>query len=216
MINKAYYINLDHRLDRNEHFLKNVKIDIKIERFSGVYGEKLDIENLSEKIVTEEGKKDSLDKNKQVYTYLTKGALGCALSHKKIWEKTIEENYEKTMILEDDITIVESFEKKLYEILKENQDLDVYYLGYSQFKGGRFKLESKVINNPKNVFGLFGYIINKKAAAEFLKIFPITKQLDSEVCRAYKNLKIGIVRKSLIFSEISEINRLGTDIQIRG
>jgi GR25 family glycosyltransferase involved in LPS biosynthesis len=214
MINKAYYINLDHRKDRNEHFLKNVKINIKLERFSAIYGKELNIENFSKDIITEKGKKDILDENKQVYVYLTIGALGCALSHKEIWEKTIRGDYEKIMILEDDVTIVESFEEKLYEI--KNKNLDICYLGYHLFKGGRFSPGSQeIIENPKNVSGTFGYIINKKAAAELLKIFPITYQIDSEMYKAYKNLKVGLVKNKLVFSEESECSSLGTDIQIR-
>jgi glycosyl transferase family 25 len=213
---KAYYINLDKRQDRNKNFLKNFKLKIKTERFSAISGESIDIRSLSEDIITQQGIKDLLDKNKGVYIYMTKGAIGCAISHKLIWEKALINKFDKTIIFEDDIIIDELFEEKLNKIYKEHSSLDIVYLGCHNFQGGRYNIKKpEVTTKPRKVFGAFGYVINKKAAEELIKIFPITNQIDSEMCKAYKNLNVGIIRPYLVFSEKSDKNKLGTDIQIR-
>lgn len=76
-IEKIYYINLDHRLDRRDQFLNEMaRFGIspeKIERVSGIY-------------------------NKEF------GILGCGLSHKKAIETFLASNYKTCMIFEDDFT----------------------------------------------------------------------------------------------------------------
>jgi len=216
MINKTYYINLDHRTDRREYFLKNFCKEIKAERISAVYGEELKIENLNENIITLEGKEDSINKEKPIYPFLTKGAIGCALSHKNIWEKILKEKYERTLILEDDINIVENFKQKLYLILEKYNEFDIHYLGHHHVSGGAYKIDSQeILRRPKIIYGTFGYVVNNKAAEELLKIFPITHQIDYEMRRAYKNLKVAVIRKKLVLSEQSKVSKMGTDIQIR-
>lgn len=213
---KIYYINLDKRQDRNKNFLKNFKLKIQTERFSAISGENIDIKSLSKDIITDQGIADTLDKNKDVYIYMTKGAIGCAISHKIIWEKVLNNKVDKTIILEDDIIIDEFFEEKLNKIYKQDSNLDLLYLGCHNFQGGRYNIKRPEITiKPKKVFGTFGYVINKKAAEELIKIFPITNQIDSEMCRAYKFLNVGIIKPYLVFSEKSDKNKLGTDIQIR-
>jgi len=70
-----YYINLDHRVDRNEEFLNSMKtlgIDTqKITRVSGIYNENC-------------------------------GALGCSQSHAKAIKLFLNSPHERCIILEDD------------------------------------------------------------------------------------------------------------------
>ena len=78
-IDIVYYINLDHRTDRNGEFLREMdKAGIpkeKIHRVSGVY-----------------------DKER--------GLLGCAKSHIKVLEDFIQKGYSKCIIFEDDFELV--------------------------------------------------------------------------------------------------------------
>ena len=39
------------------------------------------------------------------HSHLTKGEIGCALTHYYLWEKIVKENIEKAIILEDDFDI---------------------------------------------------------------------------------------------------------------
>ena len=72
----------------------------------------------------------SLKKWYDPYTHLTLtcGELGCALSHFNLWQKIIDENIEKAIIIEDDITIIDNqFQKKIDEI--NANEFDLIYLG---------------------------------------------------------------------------------------
>lgn len=189
-INKILYINLKHRTDRND----NVKRQLSelypnnknnfYERIDAVNGAKLDINNISPNLITDKGKQDALDKELPVYLPLTRGAIGCALSHHKVYKKIVDENIPITLILEDDITIDPEFNEKIDEILdKCPDDFDILFLGYHN--ATLIYLQRDQINDTINksamVFGLFGYIVTNKGAQKLLNIFPITKQIDTEI-----------------------------------
>jgi glycosyl transferase family 25 len=73
----AYYINLEHRTDRNVHVteqLTNLGLP-KFERFNAI---------------------------KMEY-----GAIGCSMSHLKILQNALTNNYNHVLIMEDDITFLE-------------------------------------------------------------------------------------------------------------
>lgn len=80
MIPKIYYINLDHRVDRKEQILEEMKrMDIpesRIERISAVNTKEF-------------------------------GILGCGLSHKKTLERFMESDEQIAIILEDDFQFVQ-------------------------------------------------------------------------------------------------------------
>jgi GR25 family glycosyltransferase involved in LPS biosynthesis len=100
-IDHLFYINLDHRKDRNEHCLNELsKIGApseKIERFNAV-------------------------KHK-------KGVIGCSLSHIECLKLAIERNYDNVLIVEDDILFrdKEYFFKICDKIF--DQKFDVFMLG---------------------------------------------------------------------------------------
>jgi glycosyl transferase family 25 len=80
----AYYINLEHRKDRNIHVIEqltNLGLS-KYERFNAI---------------------------KMEY-----GAIGCSMSHLKILQNALANNYDHVLIMEDDITFLEP------EIFKAN------------------------------------------------------------------------------------------------
>lgn len=79
---------------------------------------------------------------------MTKGEVGCALSHYKIWKNIIENNLERVLILEDDLIInencnfnnsdiISSIEKEIIE--NKQQNFDLLYLGRRE------------INTPKTI-----------------------------------------------------------------
>ena len=56
---------------------------------------------------------------------LSYGGLGCAISHKKILD-LFENNFEDTLILEDDIQLVDNFDKLLQNIKIPN--IMIYFI----------------------------------------------------------------------------------------
>ena len=90
--NSAYVINLDRRTDRWDTIQNSFKNkNINLIRFSGV--------NMT----------DELKKEKYSKSSLTKGQLGCSLSHISVLEMAKKNNMNTILILEDDCKPTESF-----------------------------------------------------------------------------------------------------------
>ena len=114
---KIYVINLSHRKDRRDELLEKFK-DLDLTFVDAVNGNDLNIKDLiDEKIL-----------NKSFYDpggILTKNIIGCALSHKKCWDKAIEDNVDTALILEDDVYMVDSVFEDYNEIFKEYKSYKV-------------------------------------------------------------------------------------------
>jgi len=219
MFKKIYYINLEHRADRKENVENEIsKINFKgpIERINAAYGKNLDLSLIPSNLFTEEAIKSTTDKT-QLYNMrtMTKGGMGVALSHKWIYEKTLTGDEDYVLILEDDITIDDNFMEKLENILKDMPKFDIFYIGYHS-KIDKVSPFNKHSDVPSEIWGLFGYIINKKAAKRLLEVFPLSKQIDSQIPECFHDLKVYAVHpnKKIILSPTSqESDKFGSDIQ---
>lgn len=218
MANKVFYINLDSRFDRNSHMIDLFKTNniTNYERIPAFDGRHIDIKSLNH-FVTPQGIQDALYE-KKVYVPLTKGAIGCALSHYTAYQKIIEYNLNNALILEDDVSFQNDFLNKLNIILKQiNNDFDILYLGYSN-KINPKSLKNELFIKLNKVYGLFGYIVSNKGARKLLNIFPISQQLDTEISKNFNKLNYYVINPNykLIFSDLSsKHSKFGTDIQHR-
>jgi len=237
MINNFYYINLSHRTDRNkniQHIAKSLtnptSLPIKIQRVEAVNGRELDIQNISSDILTDRGKADAINNKQKVYVPLTRGGVGCALSHKNTYHKIISDGVEAGLILEDDIHIkhLDKFIKKLnYLVSMAPKDFDILYLGYHDTSIKHIYNQVNDFYSKSNfVYGLFGYVVTNKGAQKLLRIFPISEQIDTEISYNFakpsnnKNNQIIAYlvnpNERIIFSDQSSTTtEFGTDIQIR-
>jgi len=218
MIKKIYYINLDKRPDRNKHTLNEIKkLNINnVERITAIDGKSLDIMNISNDLITTEGKEDALDNTKGLYYIFTRGAIGCALSHLLIYNKVIDElqDDEYALILEDDIYIDNDITNKLKYYINKIPKFDILFLGYHNHADA---IEYDVYGKPGKIWGLFGYIINKKAASEIKKVYPLRYQIDTEMPKIFKNLNVFYLNEKLILSDVSQYteSKFPTDTQTR-
>jgi GR25 family glycosyltransferase involved in LPS biosynthesis len=221
MFTKIIYINLDRRSDRNQNVINELKklnlYDNNVIRIPGVDWKTIDFANLSRDIITETGISNALNNNAPLYVTMTKGGIGVALAHRNVYLKVLELEDEYVLILEDDIHFDPNFKEFLNEYLKIIPSFDILFIGFHQMADSN-KISNNIYVQPDAIWGLFGYIINKKAAKELLKIFPITEQIDSELFKAFPNLIVYSLTygNRLINSEGSATNvEFGTDIQIR-
>ena len=219
MFSKIYYINLNRREDRNLNILNqlnNIRYRGNVERVMAIDAKMLDFNNISSNLITKTGLETALSTDKPLYTHLTKGGIGCALSHKLVFSKILNGEDEYALILEDDIWFDEDFNEKLANILKNTPHFDILWLGYHNKTNMR--QYNDLLDVPDRLYGLFGYIINKRAAKKLLEIFPITMQIDSEIPNQFKDLAVYAVKESqrIVLSEPSQIAyKFGTDIQRR-
>ena len=90
---------------------------------------------------------------------------------------------------------------------------DILWIGY------HIKVNASVgkdFDIPEKIWGLFGYIINKKAAKKMVELYPITNQVDSEIPKVFPELVVLAVKEDdrLILSPTSEEStQFGSDIQ---
>jgi GR25 family glycosyltransferase involved in LPS biosynthesis len=225
IIDKIFIINLKSRTDRLENIkllIDHLKLDKKkIEIFEAVVGKNITKEEIN-KILSI----SSLD---TLYNYpsnhkdiRSKGAIGCYLSHYKIWEKMINQNLDNVLVIEDDIyTDVEAEEFNKY-INSIPNDYDIGMLSW-------FRLWFDPLNNPNkniiinnywnkynstNVFSTGCYLISRKGAEKLKKnAFPICYQVD-----AYMNILNNIDKDFVRYISIESLlnqQDLGTDIQAR-
>ncbi|EQC1409824.1 glycosyltransferase family 25 protein [Providencia rettgeri] len=110
-----------------------------------------------------------------VYDYpncmLTKGEIGCALSHLSIYKKMVNENIEQALVLEDDAVLPHNIEDIISKIklLDSKRSPNIFLLS---------KIDSYIKNQKldNNIFKVYqaicshAYIINKKAAKNIIKI----------------------------------------------
>ena len=124
---KTVVINLESRKDRLEAFKKNNLKYISYERFDAVNGYDIDYKKLTEdEYDTDHNWIDPILK-----TPITRGEIGCFLSHYKLWQRCIESN-EPYLILEDDAIISDKFSyDDLYKLIR-GEGYNFIYLGWKE------------------------------------------------------------------------------------
>lgn len=221
MFKKIYYINLEHRLDRKknvEEQLQKIKFKGKVERINAAYGKNLNLSLVPFNLFTKEAIFATTRKNDIENTQtMTKGGMGVALSQKWIYEKILTGDEDYALIMEDDIEITDNFMNNLQNIIKRIPDYDILWIGY-HVKQNHWAsdMQNSGLDIPEKIWGLFGYIINKKAAQKLIEMFPVSKQIDTEIPQIFPDLKVYAVKEDdrLILSDPSETaNKFGTDIQ---
>jgi glycosyl transferase family 25 len=91
---KIFVINLDASIFRMGE-CQNQLCDYDFERISAVDGSQLEHNELTQFY--------DVDLNRQQYhSLLTLGEIGCYLSHRKVWQKIVDEQLDFALVLEDD------------------------------------------------------------------------------------------------------------------
>ena len=168
---KVVVINLDQRTDRLELFDRN-NPNLQYERFKAVDGSMISYQKLLQ---------SGYDVNHDwidpiLHTKLTKGEVGCFLSHWHIWQKCIERN-ESLIVLEDDAILTERFDMEEVESLP----FDFVYLAYHEMGNG-IKITDK-LSVPVYPYWTLAYMIRPDAARKLINneakrnIFPVDEYL---------------------------------------
>jgi len=209
-----YLINMDKNTDRLNKFTNNYnKTDLilkKFKRFSAIVGKDLNLINFTSPV----GYKQILETEKTGYRKhhydLTRGAVGCYLSHLSIYKKILDNNLKYGIIFEDDCKIVDDFYSRLQDGLsKIPQDWDIYLLGVMCLKCDIGKDYIKITR----FWGLHSYMINKRGASKLIEYLdkPLSKQIDADISLLIKR---GILNVYAINPIIAiQDNSLGSDIQ---
>ena len=160
-----YWINLDRSVERRQYMedvLKN--INVKNQRITAVDGKNMSIQDFNKYFIF----------TPQKYTNYE---YACLLSHLNAVLEFSKSNNNYALILEDDITLdfSEYWNKKISEIIfNAPKDWDILMMGHNTYYN--LTEEYTEFNDNIGLWGAFAYIINKKAAINFInKIYVNNK-----------------------------------------
>ncbi|XP_022094923.1 procollagen galactosyltransferase 1-like isoform X2 [Acanthaster planci] len=177
---EIYMINLKRRPERRLRMvaaLKDLGIAFKI--VDAVDGKALTDQDLEDLGV------DMLPGYRDPYyeRVLTRGEIGCFLSHYFIWQDVVRNNYKKILIFEDDVRFKESFRPKMEELLQEiaqkNLDWELLYIGrkimerdYENYVDGFMH-----VVKPSYTYWTLSYMLTFDGAQKLLSQEPLGKMI---------------------------------------
>jgi len=212
---KTYLVNLERRPDRYEKFMNAYDESdmnfVPISKINAVDGTDIDIEKvpLSE-IAKGELKQIETTGFRSKHYQLTRGAIGCYLSHVKVWKDIIESNQKHGLIFEDDVKLPLNINTKITKSMQHvPDDWDIILFGF-HCKDCEKKINYRKVNR---FILLHCYAISRNAIVKILKtnsLFPITQQIDSYL----SELSADILNIYTVKNPIIHQNGSRTDIQM--
>jgi GR25 family glycosyltransferase involved in LPS biosynthesis len=180
----VYLINMDSAKDRLDHFKKMYSAtdmgDKGFIRRRATDGKILDVASY----VTPKALNEILQGEEHGYRTkhyeLTRGGVGCYLSHMEVWQYIRGTDKPAALVLEDDVVLRDDF----YSRLKQTRlpdGWDIVLLGYVCNICVLDKT-APGMRRVKKFFGMHSYLISRTAVEKILvyeKTFPIGKQIDS-------------------------------------
>lgn len=215
---KCFVINLEKNVDRLQKFIdvytrSDITI-INLERFNAVNGKSVNLEQY----VTPLAYDQIITAEKNGYRFrhyeLTRGAVGCFLSHITLYNKLLNDNdHDFYLIFEDDAYIPKNIIKELeYFIEMAPPDWDILVFGVIREV---ISESGELYDKVKTWWGLFGYAINKKGAERFMNEFneqkKIDKQIDSMMSMMINDNKLNVYSSRV---QLISHNSDGSDIQL--
>ena len=200
---KIYLINLKRRPDRLHNFLEHYKkSDFKNEtviKFDAIDGSKLDVDSVSlSELAKAELQQLETTGFRTKHYQLTKGAIGCYLSHVKIWENVLKHKYENVLIFEDDAKIPDNLNAKIHENMQFiPNDWDIVLLGYVCKKCRKYENYHEV----ERFMLTHCYMINRNAIIKIMNsntLFPITQQIDALMSELSSILNIYSIKEKIV------------------
>jgi len=203
IFDEVYLLNLKRRPDRlmnfMNHYVKSDIADVSVMKVDAVDGSTLDIDKVPlTDLARAELKEIENTGFRSKHYQLTKGAIGCYLSHVKIWQHVLLNGHQVALVFEDDAHIPPNFAYFLNKaIVQVPLDWDIVLLGYICNK-----CESHTTYNEVNRFMLtHAYLITSKAIERIIatkSLFPITQQIDAYLSELSDVLNIYTVKKSIV------------------
>ncbi|XP_030630612.1 procollagen galactosyltransferase 2 [Chanos chanos] len=178
---QIYLINLKRRLDRRERMLHTLEVmGIEVTLTDAVDGKALNTSYLRALGI------DMLPGYKDPYSerVLTRGEIGCFLSHYNIWAQVEEQQQRQVLVLEDDVRFESFFKSRLNTIM---EDVKQAGLGWDLIYVGRKRLQLKHperwVKGVKNLvhpdysYWTLGYALSLQGARKLLQAQPFSKML---------------------------------------
>ncbi|XP_051950416.1 procollagen galactosyltransferase 2-like [Xyrauchen texanus] len=178
---EIFLINLKRRLDRRERMLNTLEVlRLEVSVFDAVDGKALNTSQLQALgIEMLPGYMDPYSKR-----VLTRGEIGCFLSHHLIWKQVVERGLQRVLLLEDDVRFEPRFKRRLQIIMedvkKTQLDWDLIYLGRKRMQVAQPEVSVEGVNNLVEAdysYWTLGYALSLQGAKKLLAAQPLGKML---------------------------------------
>jgi glycosyl transferase family 25 len=216
---KIFVITLPLSRERQEAISMQLNsLGLQFEFIYGVNGKTL-TENELERVY------DDNKARKYLKRSMTRGEIGCALSHRLIYNMMVHDNIKRAVILEDDSALKKEFftvmkqlerikiDNYVIKLERPNSERDSLELVYTPWRQIRLNNKYKIVYPLSSVFLTWGYYIDILAAQTILntdnKVFLIADAW--EHLRRIIKLRIinyAVVECNDVFESTIEIDRL--------
>ncbi|KAG9337839.1 hypothetical protein JZ751_027490 [Albula glossodonta] len=178
---EVFMINLQRRPDRRERMLRTLyEQEIACKVTAAVDGNAMNVSQIHDMgIHMLPGYSDPYHGRP-----LTKGELGCFLSHYNIWKEIVERGLKASLVIEDDLRFEVFFKRRLQNLMKELKseglDWDLIYIGRKRMQVDH---PEKAVPNIHNLveadysYWTLGYMMSLQGAQKLLKAEPLKRML---------------------------------------
>ncbi len=170
-----FIVNLKKDMEKKQHIQELCKkFGLDIEFIEAVYGKEL-LQSDINKVYSE---KKSIE---EIGRGLSRGEIGCALSHKMIYQRMIDENISEAVVFEDDTEFGQEFVNIIIDNNLFQGNADLVLLGYWYYgetnidklihKQGKVDIDNgyKLVRFVQNMHGTYGYAISQIGAKKLLE-----------------------------------------------
>lgn len=207
----TFVINLEHSADRRAAMAARLDpLGIPYSFFKAVNGRELDTDNLPVY--------DRLRRRLFFGKDLTKGEIGCLLSHRDVYRHMVDNNIETAIVMEDDVFIEPAFPQVIREIIASPVPWDIVrFLAYEKVqKIGRdlYELPLKpyrLARIPTSSGGAYCYMLNLRAAQRLLALME-RNYLPVDILHSYvwrTGLETLILRPSPVAADLDGPSTIG-------
>ncbi|KAK4820405.1 hypothetical protein QYF61_026241 [Mycteria americana] len=178
---EIFMINLKRRKDRRDRMLRTLyEQEIAVKIVEAVDGKALNTSQLKALSI------DMLPGYRDPYSSrpLTRGEIGCFLSHYYIWKEVVNRELEKTLVIEDDVRFEHQFKRKLMKLMNDIEqaqlDWELIYIGRKRMQ---VQEPEKAVPNVMNLveadysYWTLGYAISFQGAQKLIGAEPFSKML---------------------------------------
>ncbi|NXY07717.1 GT252 galactosyltransferase, partial [Pteruthius melanotis] len=178
---QIFMINLKRRKDRRDRMLRTLyEQEIAVKVVEAVDGKALNTSQLKALSI------EMLPGYRDPYSSrpLTRGEIGCFLSHYYIWKEVVSRGLEKTLVIEDDVRFEHQFKRKLVKLMADIEqaqlDWELIYIGRKRMQ---VQEPERAVPNVRNLveadysYWTLGYAISFHGAQKLIGAEPFSKML---------------------------------------
>uniref|UniRef100_A0A673W4G9 Collagen beta(1-O)galactosyltransferase 2b n=1 Tax=Salmo trutta TaxID=8032 RepID=A0A673W4G9_SALTR len=178
---EIFLINLKRRLDRRQRMLSTMtSLGLQATLTDAVDGKALNTSQLQALGI------EMIPGYKDPYSgrVLTRGEIGCFLSHHSTWVQLAERGLSKVLVLEDDVRFEPRFKRRMMTIMEEVEkaqlDWDLIYVGRKRMQVHQPERSVEGVNNLVEAdysYWTLGYALSAQGARKLLAAQAFSKML---------------------------------------